>query len=63
MYKGCFLQTRFLKILNVFVDQKTRLSICFKTRGRAFETLTRAFKIIGRAFETLGRAFKCLREN
>ena len=63
MYKGCFLQTRFLKILNVFVDQKTRLSICFKTRDRAFETLTRAFKIIGRAFETLGRAFKCLREN
>ena len=32
------------KILNVFIDQKTRLSIYFKTRGRAFETISQAFE-------------------
>ena len=41
------------KIPNVYVDQKTRPSICFKTRGRAFETLRRAFEILDRAFESL----------
>ena len=56
MYEGCFLQTRLSKTLNVFVDQKTRPSIYFKTCGRAFETLSRAF-------ETLGRVFEDLREN
>ena len=44
MYKGYFLQTRLSKILNVSIDQKTRASICFKTCGRAIETLTRAFE-------------------
>ena len=54
------------KIPNVYVDQKTRPSICFKTRGRAFETLRRAFEILDRAFESLrknqklGRKFENL---
>ena len=56
MYEGYFLQTRFSKILNLSIDQKTRPSIWFKTRGRAIETLRQAF-------ETLGRAFEGLREN
>ena len=38
MYEGCFLQTRFLKILNVFVDQRTRPSICFNTRLSLWNT-------------------------
>ena len=63
MYEGSFLQTRFLKILNVSVDEKIWPSICFRTRGRAFETLRRALEILGRAFETLDRAFEGLSEN
>ena len=38
------------------VDQKTQLSICFKTCGQAFETLSRAFK-------TLYQALGDIREN
>ena len=63
MYGDGFLQTRLSKIRNVFVDQKTRPSICFKTCSRAFETLSRAFDILDRAFEELGRAFEGLRAN
>ena len=61
MYEVCFLQTRLSKILNVSVDQKTRPSICFKTRGQAFETLSRAFEILEKtnssdeSFKKLGR--------
>ena len=60
MYEVCFLQTRLSKILNVSVDQKTRPSIC-KTRGQAFETLSRAFEILEKtnssdeSFKKLGR--------
>ena len=32
---------------SVSVDQKTRPSICFKTCGRAFETLSRDFETLG----------------
>ena len=35
----CFLQIRFSKNFNIFVDQKIRPNMCFKTRGRAYETL------------------------
>ena len=61
MYEVCFLQTRLSKILNVSVDQKTRPSICFKTRSQAFETLSRAFEILEKtnssdeSFKKLGR--------
>ena len=63
MHEGCFLQTRFSKILNVSIEQKTRPSICFKTWGQAFETLSQAFEALSRAFETLCRAFGGLGEN
>ena len=59
--KSAFLQTRLSKILNVSVDQKTRPSICFKTRGQTFETLSRAFEILEKtnssdeSFKKLGR--------
>ena len=56
MYVGCFLQTRFLKILNMSIDLKTRPSISSKTCDRAFDTFSRAF-------ETHSRAFEGLREN
>ena len=36
-----------LLILNVSLDQKTRPSICFKTRNRAFQKLGRDFKKLG----------------
>ena len=35
------------------VDQKTRLSICFKTCGQAFEMLSQAFETLGQVFEGL----------
>ena len=38
LLEGRYLQTRFSKILNWSVDKNTRPSICFQTRGRAFET-------------------------
>ena len=60
MYEGCFLRTRLSKTLNVYIHQKTRPSIYFKTCGRAFETLIQAFQTLGRAFKTLDRAFKTL---
>ena len=44
MYERCNLQTRFSKISNVSVNQKNRPSICFKTCGRAFETLSQTFQ-------------------
>ena len=56
MYGGCFLQTKFSKILNVCADPKTRPSIYFKTHRRAFKTLTQNF-------ETLGGDFEGLKEN
>ena len=61
MYDGCFLQTGYSRIPNVPVDRKTRLSIYFKIRGSAFETLGQAFETLSQAFETLGRAFEGLR--
>ena len=63
MYESCFLQTRLPKTLNVSVDQKTRMSFCFKTCALAFETLSQAFETLGRAFKTLGWASDDLREN
>lgn len=47
----------FLKIqinfqtLNVSIDQKTWPSICFKTHGQAFQTLSWVFQILNRDFE------------
>ena len=54
MFEGCFLQTRFLKIFNVSVDQKTRPTTCFKTRGRAGEGLTENQKL-GQKVEKIDR--------
>ena len=62
MYEGCFLQVRCSK-KNVSVDQKYQASICFNTRGCAFETLTQAFVTLGQTFEKLGRTFESLKEN
>ena len=62
-YKGCFLQTRLWRAINVSVNQKIRPSICFKTWLRAFERLSRAFKTLGKAFKTLNQACEGLREN
>ena len=61
--KAFILQTRLSKVLNVSVDQKTRMRICFKTWSRSFEMLSRAFETLGWAFETLGRGYECLKEN
>ena len=47
MSLACYLPTRFPKILNVSLDQKTRPNICFKTRNRAFQKLGRDFKKLG----------------
>ena len=44
MREGCFLQTRFSKILNVSIDLKNSAKYYFKTRGRAFQTLIWAFE-------------------
>ena len=44
-YVGCFLQTKISKILNVTVDQ-----ICFKARGRVFQTLKRVSETLDRGF-------------
>ena len=63
MYEDCFLQNRLSETLNVFVDQKTRSSICFKTCGRDVEAVSRAFETLDRAFKTLGRALEGLRDN
>ena len=51
MYEGCFLQTKFLKILNVSVDQKTRLGICLKICSRACEMLRQAFETLAQALK------------
>ena len=52
------------------IDQKTRLSICFKTCGQSFEKASQNFETLGRAFvtpgwdfEILGQAFEGLKEN
>ena len=58
MYEGCFLQIRLSKVLNMHIDQNTRVSIYFKTLGRTIENLSRAFESLGQAFETRGRAFE-----
>ena len=73
MYRGYVLQTSFSNILNVSVARKNWPSICFKTCGRAIETLRRAFEglrenqmlsrefgKLGRVFEKLGRVFALL---
>ena len=43
---------------NVFNDQKTWLSICFKICCQAFEMLSQAFETLGWTFETLGWGFE-----
>ena len=53
---------RLTKTLHVSVDQKIRLSICFKLCGRAFETLSWALDTLGRAFESQEK-IKCLPES
>ena len=63
MYVGCFLQATFSKVPNVFVNQKTRSSICFKTRDWAFQTLGWAFEALFLAFQKFSQAFVALREN
>ena len=39
MHVDSFLQTGFLRTLNLLFDQKTPTSICFKICGRIFQTL------------------------
>ena len=57
-----FLQARLSEILNVSIDQKTLLSISFKTCGRAFETPSRAFETLDQIFEGLREKQKLGRE-
>ena len=45
------------------INQKTQVSICFKTHGQAFQTLSQAFQTLNQAFQTLDRAFEVLKEN
>ena len=62
----CFLQTTFLKTINVPFDQKNHPSIPVKKIGRSFQTLGRTFEILreneksSQEFENPGRIFEKL---
>lgn len=53
----------YFQFLNVSIDLKTQPSICFKTHGQNFQTLSWAFQTFSQAFQTFDRIFAALREN